>query len=472
MIGLSVTFDLGRYHATPWGAHVNEATIEWPPSPWRVLRAIHAAGLQSVDLTAKRSDLARALSRLATAPPPHFQLPPSNEAHTRHYVPLAGNSPSKPGETSLLIDAFRVLDPSSPLRVWWDVDLDAAERAALDGAVGAVGYLGRSESVCTACTFDRHPGGEPDAVPASSAGVGARWNDASRIDLLAVGEDTLDPLAVLGASVTDLRKRRTLLPVGATWIGYLVRRTESLPQREVSGLAERPTVALLRLVGGSRPGLTDALTVGHVLRAALQRRFDPEGEGARSAVFSGHDRDGPRQDQHVHSHYLAFPGSDLRRIDHLMVWAPEGFGRREVAALADLVRLRMREQPEPSRVALVALGQPDGLRFRRALGPAVRWHSMTPMALTRHPKRRGGVEVDGPVDQIRRELGLRGFPDPVEVELVQGPWMDFKRTRPGVPARDASPVVGARLRFAERVCGPIAIGRSSHFGLGLFEPED
>ena len=37
-------FPAGRYHATPWGNHVNEGIIEWPPSPWRLLRALLATG--------------------------------------------------------------------------------------------------------------------------------------------------------------------------------------------------------------------------------------------------------------------------------------------------------------------------------------------------------------------------------------------------------------------------------------------
>ena len=43
MIALSVRFIAGRYHATPWGHHVNEGLIEWPPSPWRILRALLAS---------------------------------------------------------------------------------------------------------------------------------------------------------------------------------------------------------------------------------------------------------------------------------------------------------------------------------------------------------------------------------------------------------------------------------------------
>ena len=37
---LVLTFPWRRYHATPWCRHVNEGVVE--PSPWRLLRALHA----------------------------------------------------------------------------------------------------------------------------------------------------------------------------------------------------------------------------------------------------------------------------------------------------------------------------------------------------------------------------------------------------------------------------------------------
>jgi len=42
VIAISFKFPAGRYHATPWGRHVNEGAVEWPPSPWRILRALEA----------------------------------------------------------------------------------------------------------------------------------------------------------------------------------------------------------------------------------------------------------------------------------------------------------------------------------------------------------------------------------------------------------------------------------------------
>ena len=470
MVGLGIAFDFGRYHATAWGSHVNEATVEWPPSPWRLLRAIYASSFVNVSLALTRADLERALTALARGRPPSYELPASSPAHTRHYVPLTGYSPTQPGETSLIIDAFRALEPTDELRAWWDVELDDTARDALAVAAATVGYLGRSESVCTMRLMRETVPREPDAVPVDELATEEGWEGADRVELLALNDDVDDPLAVLGTSVTELRRKRMLAPAGTRRVTYAVRH-DSPPSRAArSSPAPRPTIAHLRVGGGSRPALTDAVTVGHLLRAALQRRFDHGRDGTRSAVFSGHDEEGPRRDQHAHAHFLALPGRDLRRIDHLFVWAPEGFGPREVTAIAALRVLRMRDAPEPFRVALVALGDPDSLSLPQLAGPQAVWRSLTPMALTRHAKRRGGVVVDGAEDQVVRELLLRGFPAP-EVELLPGAWMRFKTTRPGASRRRAPAVVGARLRFAEPVYGPIALGGLSHFGLGLFTPD-
>jgi CRISPR-associated protein Csb2 len=90
--------------------------------------------------------------------------------------------------------------------------------------------------------------------------------------------------------------------------------------------------------------------------------------------------------------------------------------------------------------------------------------------MTRHPKRRGGRTVDGPEDQIRRELAHRGLPEPEAIALVPGRWMDYTRTRPGGAMRTAHQAIGAELTFAHALAGPLALGGLSHFGLGRFTP--
>lgn len=471
MIGLGVSFELGRYHATAWGAHVNEATVEWPPSPWRLLRALHSASFTDVRLADDRETLTRALTALATASPPSFELPPVESGHTRHFMPLPGYSPTKQGETSLVVDAFHALEPGAEVRAWWDAELDGEALAALARAACSVGYLGRSESVCSVRVLEAPATLQPDAIPAAEVEGDDEWASAERIDLLAVAEDVEEPLAVLGTSVTEMRRERMLAPSGTRTVAYAVRYQQPNPAPPRRVAVSRPTIALLRVAGSARPALTDAVTVGHLLRSALQQRYDVERRGQRSPVLSGHDANGPRSDQHAHAHFLSLPDADRWRVDRLVVWAPEGLGPGEVAAVVRLSELRMRDAPEPFRVALAALGRADELVVSGLLGPATTWQSVTPLALTRHPKRRRGRIVDGPEDQVRRELELRSIGPVESVELMRGDWMRFARTRPGVSRREASRVVGVGLRFAEPVRGPIALGGLSHFGLGLFEPE-
>ncbi|MHB8879537.1 MAG: type I-G CRISPR-associated protein Csb2, partial [Myxococcaceae bacterium] len=84
---VALRFPTGRYHATPWGRAANEAAIEWPPSPWRLLRALYATWQwRASDLDTDAVETA--LGALAQAP--SFRLPRHVEAHTRHYYPDAG----------------------------------------------------------------------------------------------------------------------------------------------------------------------------------------------------------------------------------------------------------------------------------------------------------------------------------------------------------------------------------------------
>ncbi|MGH7552772.1 MAG: type I-G CRISPR-associated protein Csb2, partial [Longimicrobiales bacterium] len=104
MICIAVRFLCGRFHATPWGHHVNEGVPEWPISPWRILRALTAA----LHLRCPELDpaVAEATLRKLVAPP-LFTLPPASVGHTRHY--LSSNT-LKRSDAALTIDAFVALD--------------------------------------------------------------------------------------------------------------------------------------------------------------------------------------------------------------------------------------------------------------------------------------------------------------------------------------------------------------------------
>src|SRR3984893_16198064 len=84
---LKLTFPAGRYHATPWGHHVNEGLVEWPPSPWRLLRALIACGYGTQGWGEMPPAAERLIESLAEKLP-HYRLPSASVAHSRHFMPL------------------------------------------------------------------------------------------------------------------------------------------------------------------------------------------------------------------------------------------------------------------------------------------------------------------------------------------------------------------------------------------------
>ena len=93
MIAISVRFIAGGYHATPWGRHVNEGAVEWPPSSWRLLRALIASCKQTMPGVPEER-MKRLLTSLST--PPDFRLPKGTPTHTRHYMPTGVGDSRRP----------------------------------------------------------------------------------------------------------------------------------------------------------------------------------------------------------------------------------------------------------------------------------------------------------------------------------------------------------------------------------------
>src|SRR5580658_3683286 len=103
---LAIRFPLRRYHANPWDRAVNEGASEWPPSPWRLLRALVATRhTRWPDLPA--SVLESLLDSLAD--PPSYRTPRTLPGHTRHYLPDLEHRKGETGGTALTLDPFLVV---------------------------------------------------------------------------------------------------------------------------------------------------------------------------------------------------------------------------------------------------------------------------------------------------------------------------------------------------------------------------
>ncbi|WP_295388838.1 type I-U CRISPR-associated protein Csb2 [uncultured Thiodictyon sp.] len=518
MLTLALTFPAGRYHGTPWGRHVNEADVGWPPDAWRLTRALIATWHRK--LNPEQFPVERLTDLLATlaTEPPNYALPETVHFHTRHYMPVRDKQ-------SLIFDAFAQVGREAQLIIQWpSADLTPPQAQLLDALLMAIGYLGRAESWVSASritdwsgTCDCYPSEEAidtktgevrgDLIPLwlphppeRYAAIRASQLDAAlarakadvhvkRAQAIAEGkkkppdpEKTKVPTEILATlpeswldaislDTGDLQSAGWSSPPAAHQVYYL------RPKDALRFMAARPaptrrnrpthpvTTARFALYGKPLPRMTDAVRVGELLRFALMSRARHLPGEVIPASLSGHGL--PSGNRHGHAFFL--PEANLHgRIDHLVVHAPDGLDAQAQAAIGELAAIYTHEGAE-WRVLLEGLGEPvDFAPHSPLLRTSACWESVTPYLHPWHRKR--GFEVP---EQIARECRARGLPEPSLVEPrpdAKPRALDFHRFRGkrGLeqPDRHGSMI---RLEFSEPITGPLALGFGCHFGLGLFK---
>ena len=136
LIHITVRFTAGQYSARPWGAKRGYDRHEWPPSPYRIVRA--AAAAWKYNLPDIAEDRFYALVQRLASELPLFCLPRVGRA--------AGGVCEDGGAAGLA--AWRI-DPGAALHIVWPgAALSGGERQTLSTILGHVHYLGRTESWC------------------------------------------------------------------------------------------------------------------------------------------------------------------------------------------------------------------------------------------------------------------------------------------------------------------------------------
>jgi CRISPR-associated protein Csb2 len=376
--------------------------------------------------------------------------------------------PRPNGKSVLVLDPFVRTDGTQIQIVWDHVELAIDQHALLEQLLESVGYIGRAESPCIIRTTEA-PRSADIAIDPFLAETPPPDGDVIRV-LCLVDDVTSEGLS---ESSAQRRKNRLATPPCGRWISYSRPGPPLHPPRPKPVMPGARSVIGLRFAvqGPAVPPLTDALRLAERYRAAVLRRADASPPDSVLRLRGRRDGVAPLEG-HVHAHYLVTDEDGDRRIDHLTVWCPAGLEDAELRAL-DLPTLRSWAFDHPVQLVLL-----DELRAGSPDGPAAegrRWRSHTPFLPIRHPKRRGGRLVDTWDDQLRLELERRDLPQPQAVELMRvGPaaWGAFRRVRDGREPRAGLPALGFEIEFAEPVCGPISLGRNSHFGMGLFLPAD
>jgi len=519
VLKIELRFLTGRFHATPWGRHVNEGAVEWPPSPWRLVRALIATWhLKNKRDSGGQETLRAVVTKLAGALPA-YQLPRASPGHTRHYMPIIEGKKEKPTK---VFDTF--LHPADALKIAWDVDLEEDERALLQALLNNLGYFGRAESLVEATLLSDSERIEPNAQPLGvdvtlakdeelvrlltpmRADVYEKWRTErkprmensgtvksktakKRVLRKAVGTKLPpDIFEALLADTGDLQRDGWSLPPGSQLVSYtrphhiFEMEPESIHRPSRKAL---PTVARYAITSAVLPSIAQAISVSERVHQSLVKFSNS------APVFTGCDRVKRPMIGHRHAHiFCESSGKHRDAITHVSVYAPMGF---DAAARNALKRLRAVWGHGGHDLQLVLLGVGERREFaadaRSLFSEARGWQSLTPFVPTRHPKNyrdgRPKLDADGwwigsPEHDLRRLIIERDdLLAPVKIERrrvieVSGHPLrsiQFQRERKhGDGLRGDGLGYSFRVVFSKPVPGPLAFGYGAHFGLGLFVP--
>jgi CRISPR-associated protein Csb2 len=472
---------VGRLHATPWDRHVNEAVPEWPPSPFRLLRALVDAWHR------KHPELSQDVVErmlVALSPPPRYWLPRARTSHTRSY--LAQNR-EDPSDKKLVFDGFVVVDRGSKVLVGWPgAALDGDGLTAARLLFSTLNYLGRSESWIAARVIDDRAV-DWNCVPLGDGSVGP-GKEVVRVSGIASPEAFAArgfvPPATGRTKPCPLPWIEALTWGSAETIAHTMNRPPAMEPlfyiRDANALDARPIQERrpsLRVIEAARLGidtrvkvpLTEALRIAEAIRGNLMGALKRvTGSEKLSTTFTGKDADGKPAEGHQHVSILPLDEDEDGFIDTVLITCPQALSPVEQRAIDRLLPVRCRNG-HPLILTPLRFGRRDELLMTTTVVV-----SATPFAPSRHwrPKRDGDFDA-WLLGELRRECEWRKLPLPMRIERITGAhprrpsrrWLDFRRARRG---ESPQPAYGLRAVFEEPVLAPFSLGYASHFGLGMF----
>jgi CRISPR-associated protein Csb2 len=471
VIAIGVELLAGTYRATSgddFAATAHDQPGEWPPSPARLVSALVAADGTGDRTHVTSGDELRILERagdpLILADP--VEMVVTSRQNERYVVvdqlAAAGRHVHEyPGRVSALVRPGARLSPKTP-RIWylWP-HLQTGDEVfnSLVARAARVGYLGCADSPVRLRVLSEAP--DEQSL--------AQWKPGCTN-----GEGVTLPVAYEGF-VNDLDNLFERFSRGE-----MVRRAwmrgvhQTYGTSESNIVHESPQVVWLAFER-SVPGRW-ALDINIALRRATFELYDrhtnTESEGI-PGVLSGHGFSGSGYE---HVSWFTLPdagyGYSTGRLHGAGVCFPMGTDPKVIVgvkrALGHLDTLVTSDHRSVSVHLNDGSQRPVAADPRRWCRSSARWASVTPVV----HERWGKIDLDV-INEWCRHAGLpeaisfRSAPAP----LVRGGLL-LEPHEVHRSSSDRHPYSHMIIEFGQRVAGPVLLGRSRHFGMGLFCPLD
>ena len=467
MLTIVLKFPWGRYYAHPWGINPGRLReAEWPPSPWRLLRALISGWFRAnpgQEPNAECQELIEALAREC----PNIGIGKVSFSQTVHWQPNYGatSKPEQKREATYKVTRHEnhfVAVHGPIIFRWSQVELSESQLSLLSKLLGEVTYFGRAESLCYAvigkngtenldnigwCTPRLLKNGMEQArfiSPAYRDVFCPNPSDFSITDLwnlrsLSSGlESTNAP-----PHLVDQLLKRDMETDGALLVSYrmpdgwpekwVVRSPQTVRRTKTKALSKGPKAAhYLCFSLQCRVPLLPKFIVPlaeQFRKAASSSMRKVYGQATSSFAIFGHVRDRPENlvGEHQHAFYLPMgrKGNSVDFLRDLHVWCPVGFTQSEIEIFLRIHRLNWGSGKFPVRPVLTAICKNPPIEAPFSTGETASrlWRCVSPFVPPRHFYRGSGKRMklrpkDTPELQLIKCLQTMGITTPGKIRLV------------------------------------------------------
>lgn len=459
MATIRITLLSGRYGATPWNRSEHEGQVEYPPSPWRLLRGVLHGAFQLQRPGDELPVDVRALVSLLGSHRPSYYLPYGEYGQTRGFRPRYGLENLPPLQTQKLekrrsfIDSFLQFEPGTTIHVHFPVELTAEQERLLNACLSGLSYLGRAEYPAIWQVVPAMP--EPNCRPDAKGTLSVLCAEA--VDGLVDG--------LLSNPQEARQEGRQSIP-GQQWVTYTYEalRPALLPATPAVQ-ANRALLAFLSPY--DVPGNAGLAWTDRLHRALLQR-------APSSALFSGLIGGQPLPEEQRAWYFWHTNDGALSALE---VVAANPFSEQELEALKSLRKLYARGGLEvPVRLMKLSSEITPGHRLLRTSTPMLLYTTPREGKLQRSPAGQAlqsllwGLGENGKLDPSQFGTSADGV---VVNHLVHGQLAaqvlevvnDGRVTSRG--DRKAASSLGFHVQIkAEQPVRALAVGWGRHFGAG------
>ncbi|MGD0816504.1 MAG: type I-U CRISPR-associated protein Csb2 [Verrucomicrobiota bacterium] len=426
MVTIKLTFPWGRYYAHPWGVNPTRLReAEWPPSPWRLLRALVSAWFRAHPGQVPDADCIALIEALGKELP-EIGFGKVSFGHTVHWQPNFGAAGTEEKADASYKNTRHenhfVAIHSAVLFRWSNLEMQPVTRQMLATLLAELSYFGRAESLCHAevCSDELRSGDVGWCRPSfSNDGV----NTVRKISASCRDVFCPDPRDF---RFTDLWSRRAanLAPNAPNAPAHLVDALLSSDMKAdgallvsyqmPAGWPEKWVVRTPRTAKSTnKPAPSKGPKVAHYLCFSLQCRVPllpkfivplsekfraaanhhlcrVHGDGTSSFALLGHAKDCPddAKGDHQHAFYLPMSARNDAEgfLSELHVWCPYGFTQAEVEILLRINRLDWGGGKYPVRPVLTAMSKepPSDAPFSTGKTASCVWRSVSPFVPPRY----------------------------------------------------------------------------------------